>query len=161
MIVRVLISQHAYSMLSRTQNLRNESGKNFQPSSEYKDPGEHFERVEFFDPRETPYIPINLPTHFKRQGKHKHQARGAAQAVRPPAYSERNHFAQDRREKPGRDDGRPNLKPSGSRERWIVMEGEAAFSLSQGDEEISSLHNSTLNSTTNTNSNNSTAQVKH
>ena len=28
--------------------------KNFQPSSEYKDPGEHFERAEFFDPRETP-----------------------------------------------------------------------------------------------------------
>ena len=38
------------------------------------------------------------------------------------------------------------------------MEGEAAFSLSQGDEEISSLHDSTLNSTTNNNSNNSTAQ---
>ena len=36
--------------------------KNFQPSSAYKDPGEHFERVEFFDSRETPYIPINLPT---------------------------------------------------------------------------------------------------
>ena len=43
-------------------------------------------------------------------------------------------------------------------ERRIVMEGEAAFSLSQGDEEISSLHDSTLNSTTNNNSNNSTAQ---
>ena len=38
------------------------------------------------------------------------------------------------------------------------MEGEAVFSLSQGDEEISSLHDSILNSTTNNNSNNSTAQ---
>ena len=75
--------------------------------------------------------------HFKRQSKHKHQARGAAQAVRPPAYSERNHFAQDRREKPGRGDGRPNLKLSGSREE--DRQGEAAFTLSQGDEEISSL----------------------
>ena len=37
-------------------------------------------------------------------------------------------------------------------ERRIVMEGEAAFSLSQGDEEISSLHDLTLNS------NNSTTQ---
>ena len=37
------------------------------------------------------------------------------------------------------------------------MEGEAAFSLSEGHKEISSLHDSTLNSTTN-NSNNSTAQ---
>ena len=78
--------------------------------------------------------------HFKRQSKHKHQARGAAQAVRPPAYSERNYFAQDRREKPGRGDGRPNLKLSGSREEDR-----------QG-------HDSTLNSTTNNNSNNSTAQ---
>ena len=69
--------------------------------------------MEFFDPRETPYIPTNLPTHFKSQGKHKHQARGAAQAVRPPAYSERNHFAQDRREKSGRGDGRPNSKTPG------------------------------------------------
>ena len=44
-------------------------------------------------------------------------------------------------------------------ERRIVMEGEAAFSLSQGDVEISSLHDSTLNSTTaNNNSNNNSAQ---
>ena len=112
--------------------------------------------MEFFNRREIPYIPINPLTQFKGQGKHKHQARGAAQAVRPPAYSERNHFAQNRREKPGRGDGRPNLKLSGSREE--DRQGEAAFSLSQGDEEISSLHDSTLNSTTNNNSNNSTAQ---
>ena len=82
----------------------------------FSDTEEHFERVEFFDPRETLYIPINLPTHFKRQVKHKHQARGAAQAVRPPATSERKRFAQDRREKPGRGDGRPNSKLLGSRE---------------------------------------------
>ena len=39
----------------------------------FSDTEEHFERVEFFDPRETPYVPINPLPQFKGQGKHKHQ----------------------------------------------------------------------------------------
>ena len=79
-----------------------------------------YERVEFFDPRETPYIPINPLPKFKGQGKHKHQARGAAQAARPPATFERKRFAQDRREKPGRGGGRPNSKPPGMNDPYGI-----------------------------------------
>ena len=76
--------------------------------------------MEFFDPRETPYSPINPPTYFKKQSKQKHQARGAALAARPPANSERKHFAQDSREKSGRGDGRPNSKPPGMNDPYGI-----------------------------------------
>ena len=68
--------------------------------------------MEFFNPRETPFTP-NTPVPFQSHGKHKHQARGASHAACPAASSDRRFSAKDKREKPGRGDGRPNSIPPG------------------------------------------------
>ena len=80
----------------------------------FLDTGGNYTGEEFFDPRETPYIPSNPPTPSNRQGRFKQQAcGGAANAARPPASSKKQFFARKRKEKPGRGDGRPNSKPPG------------------------------------------------
>jgi len=82
-----------------------------------------YTREEFFDPRETPYVPINSPKPSNRQGRAKSQARGrggASIAGRPPASSGKQFFANERRERPGRGDGRPNSKPSGMNDPYGI-----------------------------------------
>ena len=87
----------------------------------FLDTGGNYMREEFFDPRETPYVPINPLTPFSRQGRAKPQARGGASiAGRPPANSGKQFFARDRREKPGRGDGMPNSKPSGMNDPYGI-----------------------------------------
>ena len=83
-----------------------------------KDPGGNYERIEFFDPRETPFTPNKPPVPFQRHGKHKQQARGASHVARPAASSDRRFSAKDKREKPGRGDGRPNLIPPGTNDPY-------------------------------------------
>ena len=55
----------------------------------FLDTGGNYTGEEFFDPRETPFVPINPPTPSNRQGRFKHQVcGGASNAARPPASSE-------------------------------------------------------------------------
>ena len=57
----------------------------------FSDTGGNYFGEEFFDPKETPYVPINPPTPTRRQGKFKHQARGGAStSARPPASFEKH-----------------------------------------------------------------------
>ena len=81
--------------------------------------GGNYTREEFFDPRETPYVP---PTPPNLQGRSQPQAQrgGASFTGRPPASSGKQFFARDKREKPGRGDGRPNSKPSGMNDPYGI-----------------------------------------
>ena len=73
-----------------------------------------YTREEFFDPRETPYVPINSPKPSSHQGRAKTQAHGrggASNAGRPPASSGKQFFANERRER-GRVEVTEGLTPN-------------------------------------------------
>ena len=78
---------------------------------------------EFVDPRETPYSPNQPPTSTtarKQDGQKQQAYGGASHAARPPAGSGKHFFAKERKEKPGRGDGRPNSKPSGMNDPYGI-----------------------------------------